>query len=165
MRKWLFALGLFVMAVGPLFAQTDQMNMAARNMTGKSVNYYYAKPGDITITVSLWGFVQKPGLYEVASSTNLIELLSLAGGPGTYADLDDVQIIRSYKDKNGKTYKKELTINLKKMLSLSEEQIRLQPGDVIYVNHTNWYTIKEAFSLTSSVALLFSAMYYLTRIF
>ena len=165
MEKKLFAFWLIVLLSTPLFAQMDQLDMANRNVTGKSVNYYYAKPGDITITVSLWGFVQKPGLYEVSSSTNLIQLLSLAGGPGAYADLDNIKIIRSLKDKKGKLIKKEIKVNLENMLNLSEEQISLKPGDVIYVNHTNWYTVKEAFSLTSSVALLFSAMYYLTRIF
>lgn len=165
MLKRLFAF-LFLMLLNvPLFAQMDQLNMANRNVTGKSVNYYYAKPGDITVTVSLWGFVQKPGLYEVSSSTNLIQLLSLAGGPTNYADLDNIRIIRSQKDKNGKIIKKELKINLEEIVKLTDEQIKLQPGDVVYVNHTNWYMVKEAFSVTSSIAILFSAMYYLTRIF
>ncbi len=165
MLKRLFVFLFLILLNVPLFAQIDQMNMANRNVTGKSVNYYYAKPGDITVTVSLWGFVQKPGLYEVSSSTNLIQLLSLAGGPTNYADLDNIRIIRSQKDTNGKIIKKELKVNLEEIVKLTEEQIKLQPGDVIYVNHTNWYTVKEAFSVTSSVAILFSAMYYLTRIF
>ncbi len=147
------------------FAQVDQMNMANRNVSGRSVNYYYAKPGDITITVSLWGFVQKPGLYEVSSSTDLVSLISLAGGPSSYAKLNNIRIIRTLKSDNGDTVKKEIKINLDNIITLSSKELKLNPGDIIYVNHTGWYSIKEAFSVTSSIAIIFSAVYYLTRIF
>ena len=161
-----FTLGIFLFAgQSLLFGQIQQMDMANRNLIGRSVNYYYAKPGDITITVSLWGFVNKPGLYEVSSSTDLVSLISLAGGPTNYAKLSDVRIIRTFKAQNGDTVKKEIKVNLENIIELNQEQLQLRPGDVIYVNHTYWYSIREAFSITSSIALLFSAAYYLTRIF
>ena len=43
--------------------------------------YRFAETGDITITVNVWGAVQKPGLYEVPKGTRLSKLFSLAGGP------------------------------------------------------------------------------------
>ena len=44
--------------------------------------------------VNIWGFVQKPGRYEVPSSTGLIQLISFAGGPVQYAKLDEVKLTR-----------------------------------------------------------------------
>ena len=150
--------------VTPALAQVDQLNMANRIMSGRSVNYYYAKPGDITITVSIWGFIQRPGLYEVASNTDLINLISLAGGPNSYAKLNNIQIVRAQQTPDGKVTRKKFKVNLKNLVRVNEEKIKLKPGDVIYVNHTAWYTIKEVFSVTSSVAILTTAIYYLTRI-
>ncbi len=145
-------------------AQVDQLNMATRVMAGRSVNYYYAKPGDITITVSIWGFVQRPGLYEVASSTDLVNLISLAGGPNTYAKMSDVQLVRTSKKEDGSYLRKEYHINLSKLTDLKENELKLQPGDVIYVNHTRWYTVKEVFSVASSLAILSTSIYYISRI-
>lgn len=43
--------------------------------------FTFARPGDATKRVYLWGAVQRPGLYEVEASTGFSALLSLAGGP------------------------------------------------------------------------------------
>ncbi len=161
----IFFLGLFALAfVTPAFAQVDQMSMANRFMNGRSVNYYYAKPGDITITVSIWGFIQRPGLYEVASSTNLINLISLAGGPNSYAKLTDVNVVRVRKDKDGNLTRSEFTVNLKDLTHVTQKEIELKPGDVIYVNHTAWYTVKEVFSVASGIGIFMTSIYYLSRI-
>lgn len=150
--------------LSPALAQVDQLNMATRMMSGRSVNYYYAKPGDITITVSIWGFVQRPGLYEVASSTDLVNLISLAGGPNTYAKLNDVEVVRTKKNKDGSYLRRRFHVDLSKLTKLKEDQIELKPGDVIYVNHTRWYTVKEIFSVTSGIAILTTSIYYISRI-
>ncbi len=150
--------------LSPAFAQVDQLSMATRVMSGRSVNYYYAKPGDITITVSIWGFVQRPGLYEIASSTDLINLISLAGGPNTYAKLNDVEVVRTTKRDDGTYARHKFKVDLSKLVQLKDDQIQLKPGDVIYVNHTSWYTVKEAFSVASSVGILMTSIYYLSRI-
>ena len=151
--------------ISPALAQVDQLNMATRMMAGRSVNYYYAKPGDITITVSIWGFVQRPGLYEVASSTDLVNLISLAGGPNTYAKLSDIEVVRTSKNENGTYTRRRFRVDLSKLTKVTEDQIKLKPGDVIYVNHTRWYTVKEIFSVTSGLAILSTSIYYISRIF
>ena len=43
--------------------------------------FRYVKPGQTTMRVSIWGNVEAPGRYEVQAGTDLLELLSLAGGP------------------------------------------------------------------------------------
>ena len=53
--------------------------------------YIFARPGDATKRVYVWGAVLKPGLYEVVTDTDLSALLSLAGGPIRPIRTDEVQ--------------------------------------------------------------------------
>jgi hypothetical protein len=48
--------------------------------------YTYAEPGRPTIEVSIWGNVRTPGLYLVEPGTDLLDMLTLAGGPTLGAD-------------------------------------------------------------------------------
>lgn len=69
---------------------------------GKSAGsvYYSAVVKDkILIPVHIWGAVQKPGLHFIPTGTNLVEALSLAGGPTIQANLDKVKLTR---DASGK---------------------------------------------------------------
>lgn len=47
---------------------------------GTASYYRYAEPGDIPMTVHIWGYVFRPGLYEVPVGTKLSTILSLSGG-------------------------------------------------------------------------------------
>ena len=51
-------------------------------------------PGAILMPINLWGSVGKPGIHHVPTQTDLITLLSLAGGPGPDAQLDKITIKR-----------------------------------------------------------------------
>ncbi len=49
--------------------------------TEASVAYYfYARPGDATVQVSVWGTIGNTGIYEVPTDTQLDKLLTMAGG-------------------------------------------------------------------------------------
>jgi hypothetical protein len=62
--------------------------------SGSSGGYYnYSEAEGYTISVNLWGFVNAPGKYRVPSSTTLIQLISMAGGPNDRARLSDVSIL------------------------------------------------------------------------
>lgn len=43
--------------------------------------YRYARPGEATVRVNVWGAVRQSGLYEVPLDMDLLGLLSVAGGP------------------------------------------------------------------------------------
>jgi hypothetical protein len=51
-------------------------------------------PGAVLMPVNLWGAVGRPGIHHIPTRTDLVTLLSLAGGPLTDADLGDVAIKR-----------------------------------------------------------------------
>jgi hypothetical protein len=53
-------------------------------------------PGAILMPVNLWGAVGKPGIHHVPTQTDLVTLLSLAGGPGADAEIDHITIKRRF---------------------------------------------------------------------
>ncbi|HEX2983063.1 MAG TPA: SLBB domain-containing protein, partial [Ignavibacteriales bacterium] len=66
-----------------------------------SAQAYYKiqdRPGELTKKVNLWGYVNNPGRYEVPASTNLIQLVTYAGGPKEYASMSDIRIFRVTND-------------------------------------------------------------------
>ncbi|MCS7082976.1 MAG: SLBB domain-containing protein [Rhodothermia bacterium] len=81
--------------------------------------------------MSIWGEVRNPGQYEVPVGTELIQLLSYAGGPLVSADLRRIRIIR--REANGKHYESVLTVDVSRLVDSPDRIPTIQPGDVIVV--------------------------------
>lgn len=60
----------------------------------RASSYQVGSAEGIQIEVNLWGQVGRPGRFRAAYTTDLIALLSEAGGPTLNAKLDEVKIIR-----------------------------------------------------------------------
>ncbi len=171
----LFA-GLFALYLTTANAQTNQSNMLS-TMSDKttSTNYYFARPNDITIVVNVMGFILKPGRYEIASSIDLLDLISLALGPTADGSLSKVKIIRILKDgektlrqdiqidqkilsvflkEEVKKTRKEIRLDLDNLSTVRPEDLQLMPGDVIYVDCTAWSSIRDVFGVVGSAALI-----------
>lgn len=119
--------------------------------------YNVAKPGELTMQVNVWGFVQHPGRYEVGNSIDLVQLLSFAGGPTQDADMEDVRITRLFR-RDGLISTKEIRINLRRLDRLEETKILLQPGDTIFIDHTSWFTIRDIVSVVTTAAIVTAAV-------
>jgi len=119
--------------------------------------YYIAKPGELTMQVNLWGDVQKPGRYEVPVNTDLVQLLSLAGGPTREADLSEVVISRISKA-SPVPVKQQVKVNLEDFFKTDEAKLALQPGDAIYVNYVTRLNIRDVITVVSAVALVTAAV-------
>jgi len=87
----------------------------------------------------------------VPSSTDLVQLLSYAGGPIQYAKLDDVKLTRVTRT-DGNTNKQEYSINLERLDKLSDQEIELRPGDTIFIDHVAWISIRDAFNVVTTAA-------------
>ena len=162
-----FSLG-FVVILSPsaLFAQQTQSDFAQTRPSASAASYYYiAKPGELTMQVNIWGFVKNPGRYEVPTSTDLIQLISFAGGPVQYAKLDEVQLTRLIeKDTSGA--RQEIIIDLEHLDKLKKASLALYPGDTIFLDHTAWLTIRDVFSVVTTAALITTAIaqiFYATK--
>ena len=147
-------------------AQASKADLISNRSVGSAASFYYlAKPAEFTILVNVWGFVQKPGMYEIPSSTNLVQLISYAGGPLQYAKLNRVRIIRIVKYENDIAAKKELTVNLNRLEKLDDRHLRLFPGDTVVIDHTSWPTMRDIFNVAATtVAIAASVAFFVDRL-
>jgi protein involved in polysaccharide export with SLBB domain len=118
--------------------------------------YYIAKPGEITMQVNVWGFVQKPGRYEIPISTDLVELLSYAGGPEQYAKLDEVKIVRMAD--NTEAGRRDIIVDLTNSKAMTANKLTLRAGDTIFLDHTSWVTLRDVFTVVTTAALVTAAV-------
>lgn len=63
------------------FAASDTSRAQLVTASPQVAVYRYAEPGAPTMEVRVWGAVGTPGLYQVERDTDLLQLLSYAGGP------------------------------------------------------------------------------------
>ncbi len=81
-------------------------------------------------TCSVLGNVKRPGRYKMLTPTNVLQALALAGGFNEWAHKDDVIILRG----TGKDLKRLPFVYSEVVSGKKKEQnIRLQPGDVVIV--------------------------------
>jgi polysaccharide biosynthesis/export protein len=91
-----------------------------------------------TVRAYVLGEVNKPGMYEIAKSHNLLDFLSMAGGFTHYAVKKSVYVVHK---KDG-TYEK---VNLNDLLKKGDltQNIELDEGDVVYLASNGLDFIKE----------------------
>lgn len=99
--------------------------------------------GGILMKVNLWGAVGKPGVHHIPNKTDILTLLTYAGGPRSNAVLDDVVLKRTF---GGKT--KVFEFDIEEMVKSEDKSIIpvLQPGDIILV--------KEKSNTTGDIAVI-----------
>ena len=82
--------------------------------------------------VSVIGEVLKPGVYEFRNgNASVLEALAMAGGFSPFASPSKISVIR--KDGEGQTKKVKFNYNRAVTSSGDEENLSLQPGDVVVV--------------------------------
>lgn len=87
------------------------------------------EPGIVMMDVNLWGAVKQPGIHHIPIKTDLIKLLSYAGGPTEKAILEEVLIKRQIGAEQ-----KKIAINLAQVLhSQNKYNLVLQPDDIVVV--------------------------------
>ncbi len=158
MKKIVIFVCLIVLLTLSLAAQQTQQNYQSAN---NSSAYMYS--GTITgaeqlkIYAYIWGQIRKPGLYIVPDDTDLLTILSLAGGPTETAKLSQIKIIRPTAGKE-----KVFLVNLKKYMETGDEKMIpvLKPGDTIVVSGTVFYGFTKITDFISKVAVILSV--YLT---
>jgi len=120
----------------------------------------------LLMTVKIWGEVQKPGLYDVPIGTDLVELISSAGGPKESAQLSKIKIIHgSTKSHDGFVSK----VNVKEFLETGNNTLipEIKPNDTIIVPMKPSQYIRVSMSWTQQLMSLVSAYaiaeWYMTR--
>ncbi len=153
-----FSMFVLVLAANSVSAQGLFNNQVAPVGSNAPSYYYLGGKEGLTIVVNLWGFVRNPGRYEVPGSTDLVQLISLGGGPLEHAQLDGVRIVRQILQPDS-SYKTEvIPVNLVNFTQTGEKSPLLLPGDTIIVPGSTFNAIEEILSVFRDVALIFSGV-------
>jgi hypothetical protein len=157
-RYGLLALLLASALWSPASAQLEA-SFGGRQSMSSTAYYYISKAGEITMPINLWGAVNNPGRYEIPISTDLVELLSFAGGPTSNAIMDEVRIVRTVRRDN-LMRKVEFEVNLDEMQKLDEKALDLEPGDTIIIEgrNMNWQDYALIVSTVATLAVAISSL-------
>ncbi len=158
MKQTLFVAALMAVLLCPGFVSAQlESNIGSSKSGASSAAYYYiSKPGEITMTINLWGHVRNPGRYEVPISTDIVQLVSYAGGPLPEADLGSVKIARVVRGMDA-ARTVEFNVNLDHLDKLDEKARRLEPGDTIFVEASS-VTFREVFDIATTTALILATI-------
>ncbi|MBC8312671.1 MAG: SLBB domain-containing protein [Candidatus Cloacimonetes bacterium] len=155
MKKFLAILIILLMFSEIIWAQG---NFQSPDIPRASVYTYSGTMGkteQLKIYTYIWGRVRNPGLYIVPDDTDLIALISLAGGPTDGAKLSRIRIIHS--GANGES-EDVVWINLKKFIDDgdSSDIPVLRPGDTVIVSGTTFYGAAKVADFLSKIAVVLS---------
>jgi len=144
-----------------LFAQNEG---ASSNFNPASIYLYSGSltgTEQLKIKTYIWGQVRKPGLYIVPDNTDLLTLISSAGGPTENAKLSKVRIVRASAEGE-----KIIWVDLKKYVESGDEELipMLQPGDTVLVSGSTYYAFTKAVAWISQIAVILSVYVSISNI-
>jgi len=154
-----FMLGIALLSMSaPALGQLDPRGFVSTSTAGLSTaNYYFARPNDITIIVSVMGSVARPGRYEISKSIDLLNLLALAGGPNAEGASDKVKVTRIVEN-DGKVRLRQFEIELGELTKLTPADLALQPGDILYIDRSGWAMARTVFEIAVGSAIIVTAV-------
>ena len=115
----------------------------------------------LKIRAYIWGQVRKPGLYIVPDDTDLLTLLSSAGGPTENAKLSKVRIIRPTTDGE-----KVILVDLEEYMRTGDDKLIpvIQPGDTVILAGSFYYAFTKATKFLSEIAIILSVYSTITTL-
>lgn len=130
----------------------------------QSAEYIYrSSPRESLISVQLLGAVTRPGIYYVPANTDLLKLITLAGGSTASGDLSEV-LVRKMEPKTWEEisskavseYQGAYEVDAEKIIKYGgARHLRLQQDDFVYVpNKTSWVGPETRQGLTVISVLL-----------
>jgi protein involved in polysaccharide export with SLBB domain len=122
---------------------------------GVASQYFLGSQDQLLMAVNVWGFVTKPGQYMIPYDTDLITLLSYAGGPREEAKITAIKVVRASETDSTD---KELVIDVdvKEYLKTGDSKLVpvLKPGDTVVVSGTTFHFVSEFFDFAWRVATI-----------
>jgi len=148
---------LLAVLVSGLAGTAQSQTQRADITQDRAAQYYLGSKDELLIPVNIWGFVMKPGQYLVPNNTDLISLLSFAGGPTENAKLSNVRIIRTDSKLGSRIYK----VDVKAYVETGDERLipPMKPGDTVIVKGTTYHWISRVFEFVTRLAV-FAQIYY-----
>ncbi len=125
---------------------------------GEGNQYYLGQANELLIRVNVWGRVERPGQYFVPATTDLIALISVAGGPVVKSRLTDVVVVRPSVEGENEV----IVVNVKKFLKTGDKKLipDLKPEDTVVVNGSLWQLFADVIDITSKLAIVANVYYF-----
>lgn len=99
----------------------------------EAASQYYLERGTeskMMMKVNVWGAVAQPGSQYVPDGTDLVSVLSAAGGPIEGAKLSEIRLVRNF---NGEKYNRVIDVNRCLKKGALTQMPEIKPGDTIIV--------------------------------
>jgi polysaccharide biosynthesis/export protein len=147
------AVVIMIMLSSVCFAQAD----SGTQSTGTSSAYVYSGSAGVVdqlkIYTYIWGQVRNPGLHLVPDNTDLLTLISLAGGPNENAKLSKIRIVRSTP-----AGEEVLWVDLSEYVDTADKSLIpiLKPGDTVIVSGSTFYAFSRIATFLSQVVIVLS---------
>ncbi len=160
-----FMVAAGVHALAQVSTQTElgTSKQASQSMPGY---FFYAKPFEVTMTINLWGEVPQQGVYIIPTNTDIVQLISFAGGPKERSNLEEVLVYRASPKKEQKE-RILLKVNVRDILEGKASTLPLAPGDMIVVKRLSesltWDQVLTIVNAGVSLAILGISIYNLTK--
>lgn len=173
---------MFFITAGLIFIITYlKPNCYAQEFDERKNQYLMGDESQLQVIVHIWGEVNRPGQYLVPDGTNILQLISLAGGPTEFSNLRTVRVTRDFfsttndsiTDKNSNIEKRVILsnkqlfeIDLKKYLKTkkSKSLLILKPGDVVKIEKNMFAKWQSLMRVLSQMAIIVQAVYFYSRI-
>ena len=126
----------------------------------------------LEMMVHIMGEVQRPGEYRVPDQTDILQLLSKAGGPTQFSRLSSVSVRRVTTGRpvaalsGGAPPRVEiLRVNIADVLRKQDSAAPplLQPGDVVFVPKNGWHKWKDVAGVVRDLSVVASAYFLYLR--
>jgi hypothetical protein len=161
---------VFLFMNNNIFSQEDVQigkSLKSQMQTYRGAYFDYSDPDAINIKVLVWGNVEFPGQYFIPASNSVNDLIALAGGPTTNAELEDLRIFRVGPDSiqhmikfnyNDLLWNDHLTQQIK-IPTLRAGDILLVPGKPRFFFRDYFSIILSVVSALTSIAILMVTIY------
>ena len=104
--------------------------------------------------VNLWGAVNRPGIHHVPVRTDLMSLVSYAGGPTNLAMLDRVTIKRQVGNS-----RKLIKVDVEELIKgVSHHQVELAANDIIVIPADEALISQDTIALVTVISLVFTTI-------
>lgn len=187
MKKKIFSFLIGGILIFSITALSQAQEPLKASMQNPKDDYLIGEEQRLEIIVHVWGEVRLTGEKRVPDGTNILELISKAGGPTEYSDLSKILLFREKSvplsveekaklenlpdkyirqdfDDLYKTGKTE--IDIKKYLDNGATRFlpRLVPGDVVHVKRNVWFKWQTFIRVASQMAIIAQVWYWYSRI-
>jgi len=118
----------------------------------RGAQYFLGTGDELLIKVNIWGFVIKPGQYLVPTDTDLISLISYAGGPMAGAKLSNIRVVHATESEKNVINQ----VDIEKFLKKGDKSLipQLLPGDTIIISGSKWHYFNKFIEVTTKIAML-----------